>query len=143
MGGDAMKNIEEQLVLHEGLRLDPYHCTAGKLTIGVGRNLDDVGISRDEAMLLLQHDIERVKVPLEKLPWFNSLDPVRQKVIVDMAFNLGYAGLMGFKRTIAAIERKDYASASYEMMNSRWARQVGRRASRLAEMMATGKDYER
>lgn len=138
-----MKTIEEQLVLHEGLRLEPYLCTANKLTIGVGRNLDDVGVSKSEAMFLLQNDINRVRTPLMRLAWFSELDEVRQKVVIDMAFNLGYKGLLGFRRTIAAIERKDYKAASREMMDSRWARQVGRRAQRLAEMMATGRDYER
>lgn len=136
-----MKSIEEQLVLHEGLRLKPYRDTVGKLTIGVGRNLDDVGITRAEALLLLANDIEAVTGQLEKYGWYKLLDPVRQKVIVDMAFNLGLAGLLKFQKMIAAIGCMDYEGAAEEMLDSRWARQVGRRAQRLAEMMRTGEDY--
>ena len=136
-----MKSIEEQLVLHEGLRLKPYRDTVGKLTIGVGRNLDDVGITRAEAFFLLANDIEAVTGQLEKYGWYKLLDPVRQKVIVDMAFNLGMAGLLKFQKMITAIGCMDYGGAADEMLDSRWARQVGKRAQRLAEMMRTGEDY--
>lgn len=138
-----MKSIEEQLILHEGLRLKPYRDTVGKLTIGIGRNLDDKGISEDEALFLLRNDIAEVTEALSKYAWFTALDPVRQKVIIDMAFNLGVAGLLRFRQMIAALERGDYLAAAAEMVNSRWYAQTRLRAIRLVEMMRTGEDYEK
>ena len=136
-----MKSIEEQLVLHEGLKLNPYRCPAGKLTIGVGRNLEDKGISMAEALFLLRNDVEEVRTQLERYPWYTQLDPVRQKVLIDMAFNLGIGGLMQFRKMLAALEAGDYGKTADEMLDSKWARQVGKRAQRLAEMMRTGEDY--
>ena len=136
-----MKTIGEQLVLHEGLELRPYRCTANKLTIGVGRNLDDKGISKKEALFLLSEDVASVKRQLTACPWYGDLDPVRQKVVVDMVFNLGFLGFLSFRKTILALKQGDYAEASREMLDSRWAEQVGRRAQRLAEMMFSGEDY--
>ena len=136
-----MHSIEDQLILHEGLRLKPYRCTAGKLTIGVGRNLEDKGITHDEAMILLRNDIAEVTAQLERFDWFRALGPVRRKVLVDMAFNLGMAGLLGFQKMIAALARGDYKAAADEMVDSAWYHQVGTRARRLVEMMRTGEDY--
>ena len=136
-----MHSIEDQLILHEGLRLKPYRCTAGKLTIGVGRNLEDKGISHDEAMLLLRNDIAEVTAQLERFDWFRALGPVRRKVLIDMCFNLGMAGLLGFQKMIEALNRADYEAAADEMVYSRWYRQVGERGRRLERMMRTGEDY--
>ena len=136
-----MHSIEDQLILHEGMRLKPYRCTAGKLTIGVGRNLEDKGITYDEAMFLLRNDIAEVTAQLERFDWFRALGPVRRKVLVDMAFNLGMAGLLGFQKMIAALARGDYKAAADEMVDSAWYHQVGTRARRLVEMMRTGEDY--
>ena len=137
-----MHSIEDQLILHEGLRLKPYRCTAGKLTIGVGRNLDDKGITYDEAMILLRNDIAEVTAQLERFDWFRALGPVRRKVLIDMCFNLGMAGLMGFQKMIEALNRADYEAAADEMVYSRWYRQVGERGRRLERMMRTGEDYQ-
>jgi lysozyme len=137
-----MHSIEDQLILHEGLRLKPYRCTAGKLTIGVGRNLEDKGITHDEAMILLCNDIKEITGQLERHSWYVALGPVRRKVLIDMAFNLGMAGLMGFKQMIEALKRADYERAADEMVNSRWYRQVGERGRRLERMMRTGEDYQ-
>lgn len=128
-----------QLRLHEGERLKPYRCTAGKLTIGVGRNLDDRGITAQESAMLLENDIDAVEWDLRAaLPWVQELDEVRQRVLLDMCFNLGLTGLLGFKRTLAAIKGGQYARASAMMLQSRWATQVGERATRLSQMMMTG-----
>ena len=136
-----MHSIEDQLILHEGLRLKPYSCTAGKLTIGVGRNLKDKGITHDEAMILLRNDIAEVTAQLERFDWFRALGPVRRKVLIDMCFNLGMAGLLGFQKMIEALKRADYEAAADEMVNSRWYGQVGERGRRLVAMMRTGEDY--
>lgn len=128
-----------QIRLHEGERLKPYRCTAGKLTIGVGRNLDDRGISREESAMLLDGDIRLLEIELFRaLPWASALDDVRQRVLLDMAFNLGLPGLLQFKRTLEAIRTGQYQQAATMMLDSLWARQVGQRAERLSRMMATG-----
>lgn len=128
-----------QIRLHEGERLKPYRCTAGKLTIGVGRNLDDRGITREESAMLLDNDIRLLEIELFRaLPWASALDDVRQRVLLDMAFNLGLPGLLQFKRTLEAIRTSQYQQAATMMLDSLWARQVGQRAERLARMMATG-----
>lgn len=132
----ALKAMLEQ---HEGLRLKPYTDTVGKLTIGVGRNLDDVGISTDEAMYLLDSDIDRVTKALDKsMPWWTSLSENRQLVLANMCFNLGIVRLLLFKDTIAAIEGGDYIEAAKEMLDSRWAIQTKDRATELAQMMKDG-----
>ncbi len=132
-------DLKIELTRDEGLRLKPYRDTVGKLTIGIGRNLDDVGISQDEAMHLLDNDIARTTAALDKaIPWWRSLNDVRQRVVVNMAFNLGVAGLLGFKNTLAAMKAGRYADAAEGMLASKWATQVGERAKRLAAMMANG-----
>jgi lysozyme len=132
-------HIEAHLVRDEGLRLKPYRCTAGKLTIGVGRNLDDMGITEDEARLLLRNDIARVEAECRReFPWFGALDEVREAVVLNMVFNLGITKFKGFVNTIADISAGNYESAASRMLQSLWARQVGNRALRLAEMMRTG-----
>jgi lysozyme len=135
-----MKNkLEDILIRHEGLKLKPYRCTAGKLTIGVGRNLDDNGITEAEARMMLRYDIEASRLSLLKYKWFNSLDPVRQDVIINMVFNLGLPRFLQFKKTIAFLQAKDWEGAATEMVNSKWAKQVGNRALELAAMIVTGK----
>lgn len=137
---DRQKMIQ-QLRLHEGERLKPYRCTAGKLTIGVGRNLEDRGITAEESAYLLNNDIEREWKALKTaLPWVTGLNDVRQRVLLDMAFNLGIDGLLQFKNTLATVQRGDYERAASMMLDSLWARQVKGRATRLAEMMKTGTD---
>lgn len=135
------KALVRQLRLHEGERLKPYRDTVGKLTIGVGRNLDDRGLTRDESAMLLGNDIKAVETDLIRaLPWVAQLDDVRQRVLLDMAFNLGVPGLLGFKRTLATIQAGDYEKAAAMMLDSKWAGQVGQRAERLSRMMFSGQD---
>ena len=132
--------IRQSLIRDEGMKLKPYRDSTGVLTIGVGRNLDANGISTGEAYYLLDNDLDHaIKACVAKLPWFVTLDPVRQGVLVQMAFNLGIAGLLGFKQTLAAVKRGDYATAAAQMLRSKWAKQVKERASRLAKQMETGK----
>ncbi|MFQ5545677.1 MAG: glycoside hydrolase family protein [Acidiferrobacterales bacterium] len=135
-----MSRLHEMLIRHEGLRLKPYHDTVGKLTIGVGRNLDDVGITREEALMLLDNDIAKVKREVKRaFPWFAQLNPVRKNIVLNMVFNIGLPRFRQFKKTIAAIKAKDWEEAASQMLDSRWARQVGRRARELATMMKAGK----
>lgn len=143
MTNDARARLRDQLITDEGLRLKPYLDTVGKMTIGVGRNLDDVGISKMEALYLLENDISRTIRELAAVfEWFPLLDPVRQTVIVNMAFNMGIGtttrGLRSFRNTLANIAVGQYAEAAAGMRASKWAKQVGHRAERLATMMETG-----
>lgn len=136
-----MDRIKEQLVRHEGLRLKPYRCTAGKLTIGIGRNLDDSGISQSEAHIMLINDIMNCEKQLQaKIPdIYNGLDEVRKSVLLNMCFNLGINGLLGFKNTLAFVKAGDWERAANNMLASKWAKQVGRRAIELSELMRKGK----
>ena len=131
-------HLAKQLMEHEGIRLKPYRDTVGKLTIGVGRNLDDVGISMAEAMLLLQNDIQTVRLILSGFEWYPKLDKVRQDVVTDMCFNLGPSGFALFTKMLDALKAGDYDTAAAEMLRSKWAGQVKGRAVRLAKMMRTG-----
>ena|ERR1035437_5515107 len=131
--------LEEQLVRDEGCRLQIYQDSVGKWTVGVGRNLSDVGISRDEAMALLANDIQNAEARLEQeLSWAADLDPVRRSVLVNMCFNMGIGGLVKFRKFLAALQAGDYKTASSEMLQSTWAQQVGPRAQRLALQVESG-----
>ncbi len=126
----------DRIKKHEGLRLKPYRCTAGKLTIGYGRNLEDNGITEEEAHFLLMNDLEKSWDECCKtFSWISKMDKIRQGVIVELCFNMGLGRLKGFKKMLAACERGDYETASVEMLDSLWARQVGQRAKTLADIM--------
>lgn len=135
-GGDAP--LVEMLRRHEGVRHKPYRDSVGKLTIGVGRNLDDVGLSDDEIDYLLQNDIRRAREDARQLPYFFELNGVRRMVIVNMVFNMGLPTVEQFQAMGAALKRGDYGTAADEMLDSKWARQVGSRADELAEIMRWG-----
>lgn len=131
--------LRKQLVDDEALRLKAYRCTAGKLTIGVGRNLDDRGISPAEAMFMLENDITAVCADLDRnLPWWKNLSDARQEVLVNMCFNLGIDRLLAFKNTLGFMREGKYDLAAAGMLDSKWAGQVGDRAKRLAKMMIDG-----
>lgn len=130
----------KNLIADEGLRLKPYTDTVGKLTIGVGRNLDDEGITAQEALYLLNNDIQRIEKVLAPLPNFSQLSEPRQRVITEMAFNIGFQGVMEFKEMWKAIQDQDWDDAANAMLDSLWAKEVGQRATRLATAMRTGVD---
>ena len=115
-----MSRLHDMLIRHEGLRLKPYRDTKNKLTIGVGRNLDDVGITREEALELLNNDIARVRREVGRaFPWFAKLNPVRKNIVLNMVFNLGLPRFHRFKKTIAAIKVKDWEEVARQMLDSR------------------------
>ena len=132
-------DLHNQLTRHEGLRLKPYRCTSGKLSIGIGRNLDGSGISEREAELMLENDILKLFAVLPgKIDFFNELDKVRADILVNMAFNMGVNGLLKFKKMLTAIDDGYFTRAAAEILDSKWAFQVGDRALELAEQMKTG-----
>ena len=134
----------DMLILHEGLELKPYQCTADKTTIGVGRNLQDVGITEDEAKYLLQNDIDRILKEVEHWSFLEKLNEPRQAVILDMVFNMGVTRFNAntWVKTFAAIQNEEWEKAANEMLDSKWAKQVGQRAIRLSQMMRKGEWYE-
>jgi lysozyme len=125
--------------MHEGLRLELYKCPASRWTIGYGRNVQDVGITEQEATYLLENDLAKFERLCEMEFYFwDVLDVVRQSVLVDMAFNMGMGGLRQFKNFLMAVENKEWEQAGVHMLDSKWARQVHGRAKRLKTMMVTG-----
>jgi lysozyme len=136
---EPITDIYSQLRRDEGMRPFPYTDTAGKLTIGVGRNLTDDGLLQNEIDFLLGNDVANVTEELlDRLPWFKSLDDARQGVLLNMCFNLGFPKLEEFAKFLAACAQGDWSTAADEMKNSAWAREVGDRAVRLEEQMRTG-----
>lgn len=131
--------LKQQLVRHEGYRHKPYRDTVGKLSIGIGRNLDDEGVSDDEIDLMYQNDVRsHVKDLTDHLGWWTSLDDVRSTVLANMCFNMGITRLLGFQKMLTALQSGDYTKAADEMLSSEWANQVKARALELAEMMRSG-----
>jgi lysozyme len=135
------QKLLNQVILNEGKRKFPYKDTVGKLTVGVGRNLTDRGLSDDEIKYLLINDLKIVETDLDNnLPWWRTLDVIRQRVLIDMCFNMGIHSLLDFKNTLHYIQTQQWAKANTEMLSSTWAKQVGQRAVKLARMMETGQD---
>ena len=150
----------QKLIEHEGLVLQVYKDSLGIDTIGIGRNLEDRGISNEEledmgipsidhvysfgiteadAILLAENDVQIVeKELLDAHPCIAGLDAVRQLVLMDMAFNMGVPRLCKFKKMWAAIHEEDFTTASKEMLDSRWANQVKSRSTKLAHAMYSG-----
>lgn len=134
------KKLATQLIVHEGLRTKPYTDTVGKLTIGVGHNLTDNGLTATQCLAICEDDIKDTLKFLEShCPWFSPLDDVRQRAIANMTFNL-MGKILQFKGMIAAIEAKDWNSAADHLLDSLFARQTGKRAKDLAQMIRTGQD---
>ncbi len=153
-------HLLEELVKHEGLRLQVYQDTLGIDTIGIGRNLKDRGISKEEldeldiptidhvyeygiteadAMVLAENDVQIVEEELLRAhPCVEDLDAVRQLVLVDMAFNMGVPRLCKFKKMWNAVHEKKFDIAAKEMLDSRWANQVKSRSVKLANAMHNG-----
>jgi lysozyme len=146
------ETMRQQLAAEEKLMLKPYvdccgkswrDCLCqhkGKLTIGIGRNIEDRGITQAEAYYLCDNDIEIMLAELDKaIPWYRKLDEVRIRVLIDMAFNMGVPRLVANNPSmLAACEAGDYARAATEMLNGPWHEQVKGRADKLAAMMRSG-----
>lgn len=148
---NAMSKLQDMLDRHEDNRLKPYDDATGKelkpgdvlignITVGTGRNLTQVGITSAESLIMLDADIAQTMADLGRnLKWFDALDDARKAALIDMCFNLGWPRFAKFKKTLAALERKDWSAAANEMLRSVWAKQVGSRAVELAAMIKEGK----
>jgi len=130
-----MLSIKEWIKKHEGLSLNIYRDSVDKITVGVGRNLSDNGISSEEADFLLDNDIQRCIKELLPFSWFLDQPQPVKNALVNMCFNLGITRLLKFKKMIAALEVDDYDRAAIEALDSRWAKQVGARASDIANVI--------
>jgi lysozyme len=137
------QELENQLRGDEGVRSCVYQDSLGFWTLGVGRLVDSrkttQGLRPVEISFLLQNDIDdRIESLTRRLPWFQDLDDARRGVLVNMAFQLGTEGLLGFVNTLGMIERGEYPQAADAMMQSKWASQTPARAGRLSKQMRLG-----
>lgn len=131
--------LADELTLDEGLRLKPYVDTAGKTTIGVGRNLTDDGISLEEARTLLTNDMRGAIADCQAaFPWWATLDDVRQRVIVNLCFNMGLATLQTFTTFLRFMAANAFGAAADDLLGTKWAGEVGQRAVRIAAAIRTG-----
>lgn len=138
-----IEQLTAQLRRDEGEEPAAYQDHLGYWTIGVGRLIDSrkpgAGLRPDEIKYLLRNDInDRLAALTKALPWFAKLDPVRQAVLINMAFQLGTDGLLKFVSTLDLVSKGRYAEASAQMLKSKWAGQTPERAKRLSSQMKTG-----
>lgn len=132
--------ISEYIYKHEGMKLKPYRCTAGKLSIGVGRNLDDKGITKDEALYLLNNDITECESDLKTIfpnEW-NNLSENKKTALIDMRFQLGATGFRKFKRLISGVKTGNWTLAKFSIENSLYYKQVKSRAQDNIKLMEEG-----
>lgn len=135
-----MSAMRAELERDEGKRSKPYKDTVGKVSAGVGRNLTDNGLRDCEIAFMLDNDIAESEAELDRVaPWWREMTSVRQRVLLNMHFNMGWPVLSKFRITLGHMEAGRYAAASDAMLASGWAHQVGARADRLSAMMRTGK----
>lgn len=138
------RELIAQLKIDEGVEPCAYQDHLGFWTIGVGRLIDKrkpgSGLRPSEIDFLLQNDVDdRIDQLTRRLPWFQNLDDARKGVLLNMAFQMGVEGLLGFKNTLALIEAGNYAKAAENMLLSKWAQQTPNRAKKMARQMETGK----
>ena len=126
-------NASELIARHEGTRAKPYVDTVGKVTIGIGRNLTDIGLSQDEINYLFNNDRIRALDKCSQYPWFSGLSEPRKAACLDLVFNLG--SLHGFPKFCAAMEAHDYGAAANELIDSAWYKQVGVRGPEVVELI--------
>jgi len=132
------EKLAAQLTIDEGRRARVYTDAVGKLTVGVGRNISDRAFSEDEIDLMLANDIKLVEAQLDRsLPWWCQMNEARQNVLANMCF-MGIGTLLTFVNTLKAMQEGRYDAAAAGMLNSKWAKQVGQRAVRLAQIMRKG-----
>ena len=135
-----MNKLIEQLKIHEGFRSNVYTCSGGKKTVGYGRNLQDIGISEEEAEMLLKNDVyEATNQLLNAFPFMATFSDVRISAMINFTFNVGIGTVRKFSNTIEYLKNEDWEAAADEMMDSKWAEQVGDRAIQITEQIRTGR----
>jgi lysozyme len=134
-----LATLQNELIRDEGLKLKPYRDTVGKLTVGCGRNLDDVGITETEAKYLMANDIVSVCAGLDRaLPWWRAIADARQRALVNIAFNVGVHGLLGYRKMLEAMQAGDFKTAAAECLDSDAARDLPNRYHRIANLIEEG-----
>ena len=148
-----MEKIIKRLEFHESCVLKPYYCPMGKLTIGIGHNVEaraftpdelkaigdwKKGITKNMAYMICRNDVNLCLDKLKTLDFWKQLDEERQYALIDICFNIGFAGLKKFKKMLKALAVKDYLTASTELLDSKYATQTGKRAKRIAKLIRTG-----
>ena len=131
-------SLLSSVIVHEGFSRYSYLDGVGVRTVGFGRNLDDRGISREEAEMLLLNDLETSTEEAKKFEFYENLTSNRRDVIVEMIFNLGLTRFKKFKKTIGYINQANHSAAADEMLDSKWADQVGQRAITLSNKFRAG-----
>ncbi len=126
----------EMLARHEGFEGKPYKCTSGKVTIGYGFNLDDWPLTPSECLPILESRMRRVRTDLaNRISYFFSLPEAAQDVLVNMAYQMGVSGLLGFRRFLAALQARKFEDAYHEGLQSAWAQQTPKRARELMDII--------
>ena len=140
----AYQSIEDQITAHEGIRLKPYRCKAGKLTIGIGRNLGDTELNQDEVALMLHNDIRDAQDDLVNFfgpNFWEAISEGRRRALLDLRFNVGPDGFRKFRRLVRACRCGEWAVAAYELVDSRWWDQVqDARKELLHHQLLTGEE---
>lgn len=136
MSSEVTEKVIADLVRDEGYRQFPYRCTAGRLTIGIGRNIDDVGVSKAEAEYLLVRDILSSTTDLQNIfTEFNIFPDDIQRVLINMRFQLGFMRFRAFKKMIEAARNRQWSEMARQMKDSSWYKQVPERANRLIKLV--------
>lgn len=128
-------NVDDLIALNEGDRYNIYEDTVGKRSIGRGRNLDDIGISHDELMLMYQNDKARALKGLSSYPWFTALSQARQAACTDLMFNLGPGKFRTFVRFISAMATSNWNAAADELKDSALYKQARARTERNIDLI--------
>ncbi len=135
-----MAAMKAELTRDEGSRRFPYYDSGNRMTVGVGRDISDNGLRPDEISLMLDNDIRGAAADLDhNIPWWRTLDPVRQRAMLNLCFNLGWSKFAQFPRFFSAMHQARWDDAAIELIGSRWHTQVGDRATRIEEMVRTGR----
>jgi lysozyme len=140
MQQETFKQLKDHIKEYEGLSNVLYKCTSNKVSIGYGRNLEDVGISKDEAEYLLKNDIDIALDEVSEHFDMPNLPEPAQIVLVDMCFNMGISRLLNFRNMIKAIQADDWDKAADELLDSKYATQTKRRARMNASLLISCKD---
>ncbi|HLX54648.1 MAG TPA: hypothetical protein VKR58_11935 [Aquella sp.] len=134
---EMKSNLKSLLIRHEALKKYPYTDTVGKITIGIGRNISDEGLSLSEIDILFFNDVDCYYQFLSSYPWFKQLNEARQLILIDMCF-MGIKHFQEFREMIKALNNRDYETAAQEVLNSEYAKEVHGRANDIAEVLRTG-----
>lgn len=139
MHEEFLQKVYAMLERHEGRSAKMYRCPAGYLTVGVGHNLEANPLPESVIDALLREDVAAVIEKLDKsIPWWRALNDVRRAALIDMGFNLGVGGLLGFRKALAFLQQHQYDKAADEFADSKWYTQVGDRGKRIVKMIRFG-----